>query len=83
MATKLQTKKLKLTQQWEGVDGMTGEIAELSIEFMVILVSPVLYHYYLWRYKKVEKKILFQNIKIYASLYTLVALAGLVLFLKQ
>ena len=83
MATKSQTKTLKLTQQWQGVDGMTGEIAELSIEFMVILVSPVLYHYYLWRYKNVEKKILFQNIKIYASLYTLVALAGLVLFIKQ
>ena len=62
---------------------MTGEIAELSVEFMVILVSPILHHYYLWRYKKLEKTVIFQNIKIYAFLYTLIGLAGLVLFLKQ
>lgn len=33
---------------------MTGETIELIVEFSVILLSPILHTYCLWKFKKVE-----------------------------
>ncbi len=57
---------------------MTGVKIELLIEFAVILLAPIIHTYYLWKYKKVEKKELIKNVKIFASLY---AALGLVVFI--
>jgi hypothetical protein len=48
---------------------MTGVKIELLIEFGVILLAPIIHTFYLWKYKKVDKKILQQNIKIFTGLY--------------
>jgi len=58
---------------------MTGVKIELLIEFGVILLAPIIHTFYLWKYKKVDKQILKQNIKIFAGLY--LALGFIVLFL--
>ena len=58
---------------------MTGVRIELLIEFGVILLAPIIHTFYLWKYKKVDKQILKQNIKIFAGLY--LALGFIVLFL--
>lgn len=60
---------------------MTGEIIELIIEFSVILVSPIIYHLYLLKYKKISKEIVFKDIKIYLVLYGLIAITGIYLLL--
>lgn len=57
---------------------MTGVKIELLVEFTVILLAPVIHAYYLWKFKKVEKKELIRNIKIFAGLY---AVLGLVVFI--
>lgn len=61
---------------------MTGEIIELIIEFSVILVSPIIYHLYLLKYKKISKDIVFKDIKIYLALYGLIAITGIYLLLR-
>ena len=61
---------------------MTGEILELIIEFSVILVSPIIYHLYLLKYKKISKEIVFKDIKIYLVLYGLIAITGIYLLLR-
>jgi len=61
---------------------MTGEIIELIIEFSVILVSPIIYHLYLLKYKKISKDIVFKDIKIYLTLYGLIAITGIYLLLR-
>jgi len=61
---------------------MTGEIIELIIEFSVILVSPIIYHLYLLKYKKISKEIVFKDIKIYLVLYGLIAITGIYLLLR-
>ncbi len=61
---------------------MKGEVWELMIEFFLILLSPIIYHFYLWKYKQVDKSVLFQNAKIYVFLYVLVGAAAVVLMLK-
>jgi len=61
---------------------MTGEIIELIIEFSVILVSPIIYHLYLLKYKKISKEIVFKDIKIYLVLYGLIAFTGIYLLLR-
>jgi hypothetical protein len=61
---------------------MTGIKIELLVEFAVILLAPIIHTFYLWKYKKVEKKELVKNIKIFASLYGLLSLIGLFLLLK-
>jgi len=33
---------------------MIGEYSELIVEFSVILLLPILFHYYLWKVKKVD-----------------------------
>jgi hypothetical protein len=48
---------------------MTGVKIELLIEFGVILLAPIIHTFYLWKYKKVDKQVLKQNIKIFAGLY--------------
>ncbi|BEI33729.1 hypothetical protein PHIN5_10970 [Polynucleobacter sp. HIN5] len=61
---------------------MTGIKIELLVEFAVILLAPIIHTYYLWKFKKVEKKELIKNIKIFASLYLLFSLVGLFLLIK-
>ena len=58
---------------------MTGVKIELLIEFAVILLAPIIHSYYLWKYKKVDKQILHQNIKIFAGLYLVFGLVCLFL----
>ncbi len=48
---------------------MTGVRIELLIEFGVIFLAPIIHTLYLWKYKKVNKQVLKQNIKIFAGLY--------------
>jgi len=59
---------------------MTGVKIELLVEFAVILLAPIIHTFYLWKYKKVEKKELVKNIKIFAGLYVLLGLVGIILF---
>jgi hypothetical protein len=61
---------------------MTGERIELLLEFGVILLSPIIHTYYLWKVKKVNASIIRQNIQIFAFLYALLAISGTLLFLK-
>ena len=61
---------------------MTGVKIELFIEFGVILLAPIIHTFYLWKYKKVEKKELVKNIKIFTGLYVLLGFVGAVLILK-
>lgn len=61
---------------------MTGETIELLVELSVILLSPILHTYYLWKFKKVELKEIKKNIKIFSLLYALFALTCLLIFLK-
>jgi hypothetical protein len=61
---------------------MTGVKIELLIEFGVILLAPIIHTFYLWKYKKVDKQILKQNIRIFAGLYFVFGLVGLGLLLR-
>ena len=61
---------------------MTGVKIELVAEFAVILLAPIIHTYYLWKFKKVEKKELIKNIKIFTGLYVLLGLLGILLFFK-
>jgi hypothetical protein len=61
---------------------MTGEYIELVVEFSVILLSPILHNYYLWKVKKVDVIEIKKNIKIFSLLYALIALVGLFIILN-
>jgi uncharacterized membrane protein len=61
---------------------MTGVKIELLVEFAVILLAPIIHTYYLWKYKRVEKKGLIKNIKIFAGLYVLLGLVGILFVFK-
>ena len=61
---------------------MTGVKIELLIEFGVILLAPIIHTFYLWKYKKVDKQILKQNIRIFIGLYLVFGLVALVLLLS-
>ena len=61
---------------------MAGVQIELLVEFAVILLAPVIHTYYLWKFKKVEKKELIKNIKIFTVLYVLLGLVGILLITK-
>ena len=61
---------------------MTGERIELLIEFGVILLSPIVHTYYLWKVKKVDASIIRQNVRIFSVLYALLAVALIILMLK-
>ncbi len=56
---------------------------ELLAEFAVILLAPIIHTYYLWKYKKVEKKELIKNIKIFAGLYAVFGLAVFILIINN
>ena len=60
---------------------MTGVKIELLIEFGVILLAPIIHTFYLWKYKKVDKQILHQNIKIFAGFYLFFGFIALLLIL--
>ena len=61
---------------------MTGQKIELILEFSVILLSSIVYHYYLWKYKKVELNVILKNVKVYVFLYGLIGAGGLMLLLN-
>jgi hypothetical protein len=61
---------------------MIGEYIELIVEFSVILLSPILHNYYLWKVKKVDFTEIKKNIKIFSLLYALIGLVGLFIILK-
>ena len=61
---------------------ITGVKIELLVEFAVILLAPIIHTFYLWKYKKVEKKELVKNIKIFTGLYVLLGFVGALLILK-
>ncbi len=61
---------------------MTGVKIELLVEFAVILLAPIIHTYYLWKYKKVDKKVLNRNIKIFASFYVFLGLIAVILLFK-
>jgi hypothetical protein len=61
---------------------MIGEYSELIVEFSVILLSPILHNYYLWKIKKVDFTEIKKNIKIFSLLYALIGLVGLFIILK-
>lgn len=61
---------------------MTGIKIELLVEFAVILLAPIIHTYYLWKYKKVEKKELIKNIKIFATFYILLGVISVILLFK-
>jgi hypothetical protein len=62
---------------------MTGERIELLLEFGVILLSPIIHTYYLWKFKKADISVVRQNIKIFSVMYALLAVGAGVLFLKH
>jgi uncharacterized membrane protein len=61
---------------------MTGVKIELLIEFAVILLAPIIHTFYLWKYKRVEKKELVKNIKIFSGFYVLFGFVEVLLILK-
>jgi hypothetical protein len=61
---------------------MTGVKIELLIEFGVILLAPIIHTFYLWKYKKVDKQILHQNIKIFGFFYLIFTVIAVVLLLN-
>jgi hypothetical protein len=54
----------------------------LILEFGVILISPIIYHFYLLKYKKMAPEVVFKDIKIYLFLYALIAMTGLFIVLR-
>ena len=50
---------------------------ELVVEFGVILISPIVFHYYLWKYKKLAPAVILKDFKIYACLYGLILITGI------
>ena len=60
---------------------MTGVKIELLIEFGVILLAPIIHTFYLWKYKKVDKQVLKQNIRIFGVFYVFFSLILLFLLL--
>ena len=61
---------------------MTGIKIELLVEFAVILLAPIIHTFYLWRYKRVEKKGLIKNVKIFTGFYVLFGFFGVLLIFK-
>ncbi len=59
---------------------MTGVKIELLIEFGVILLAPIIHTFYLWKFKKVGKQILKQNIRIFGVMHLIFG-AVLILYL--
>jgi len=49
----------------------------------VILISPIVFHYYLWKYKKLAPAVILRDFKIYACLYGLILIASIFAIWKQ
>jgi hypothetical protein len=58
---------------------MTGEYIELTIEFSVILLAPIIHTIYLRKVKKVDSSVIQQNIKIFSFFYALIAICVVVI----
>ena len=56
---------------------MIGVKIELLVVFAVILLAPIIHTYYLWIYKKVDKKELINKAKAFAILYVVLGLFGI------
>ena len=56
---------------------MIGVKIELLVVFSVILLAPIIHTYYLWIYKKVDKKELINKAKTFAILYVVLGLFGI------
>ena len=56
---------------------MTGVMLELVVEFGVILISPIVFHFYLWKYKKLAPAVILKDFKIYACMYGLILITGI------
>ena len=56
---------------------MIGVKTELLVVFAVILLAPIIHTYYLWIYKKVDKKELINKAKTFAILYVVLGLFGI------
>ena len=56
---------------------MIGVKIELLVVFAVILLAPIIHAYYLWIYKKVDKKELINKAKTFAILYVVLGLFGI------
>jgi len=61
---------------------MTGIKIELLVKFAVILLAPIIHTFYLWRYKRVEKKELIKNVQIFTGFYVLFGFFGVLLIFK-
>lgn len=62
---------------------MTGVKIELLVEFAVILLAPVIHTYYLWKYKKVNKRELLKNMKMFSVFYFAIGLIALLLLAEN
>jgi len=62
---------------------MTAVKIELLVEFSIVLLAPIIHTFYLLKYKKVEKNELIKNAKIFAVLYVLIGLVGIMLIIKD
>ena len=56
---------------------MIGVKIELLVVFAVILLAPIIHTYYLWKFKKVDKKELINKAKTFAILYVVLGLFGI------
>jgi len=61
---------------------MTGIKIELLTEFIIIILAPIIHTYYLWKYKKVERKVLIKNIKLFVGFYIFLGLVSVILIFK-
>jgi uncharacterized membrane protein len=62
---------------------MTVVKIELLVEFAVILLAPVIHTYYLWKYKKVNKRELLKNMKMFSIFYFAIGLIALLLVVEN
>ena len=62
---------------------MIGVKIELLVVFAVILLAPIIHTYYLWIYKKVDKKELINKAKIFAILYVMLGLFGILFTIQS
>jgi hypothetical protein len=62
---------------------MTGEKIEPLVKFAVILLAPIIHTYYLWIYKKEDKKELINKAKTFAILYVVLGLFGILFTIQS
>ena len=62
---------------------MIGVKIELLVVFAVILLAPIIHTYYLWIYKKVDKKELINKAKTFAILYVVLGFFGILFTIQS